>query len=77
MSEDISMLDDQFAEAERRVRAIVTENAGLRKQIGELEQELSRLRREVQELQHFHGKRMHVREKLERILQQLDDAGGT
>lgn len=76
MADRTGGIEEQFAEAEKRVRAVVAENAALRSQVGEMEQELARLRREVQDLQHFHGKRMHVREKIERILQQLDEAGG-
>lgn len=68
-------IEEQFAEAERRVRAVVAENAELRSRLAGLEGELARLRREVQDLQHFHGKRMHVREKIERILQQLEETG--
>lgn len=69
-------IEERFAEAEKRVRALVSENADLRRQMKELERELARLRIEARDLQHFHGKRMHVREKIERILSALEAAGG-
>ena len=68
-------IEERFAEAEKRVRALVSENTALRKQVGELERELAEVRREARDLSHFHGKRMHVREKIERILSALETAG--
>ncbi len=65
-------LEAKFAEIEKRVKTIVAENAGLRKRVGELEQELAGARRESQELENFHGKKMHIREKIERILHALE-----
>ncbi len=65
-------LENKFAEVEKRVKTIVEENAGLRKRIGELERELVRTRRESQEVENFHGKKMHIREKIERVLHALE-----
>ncbi len=68
-------LEDKFAEVEKRVKALVSENRDLATRVSELTQELSRARRESQELENFHGKKMHVREKIERVLQALEAAG--
>ncbi len=68
-------LENKFVEVEKRVKALVSENRDLAKRVSELEQELSRARRESQELETFHGKKMHVREKIERVLQALEAAG--
>ncbi len=68
-------LEDQFVEVERRVKSLVSENRDLAKRVSELTEELSRARRESQELENFLGTKMHIREKIERILQSLDIAG--
>ncbi len=68
-------IEERFAEVEKRVRALVSGNAALKRQVRELERELAEARREARDLQHFHGKRMHVREKIERILSALEAAG--
>ncbi len=68
-------LENKFLEVEKRVKALVSENRDLAKRVSELTQELSRARRESQELENFHGKKMHIREKLERVLQALEAAG--
>lgn len=68
-------LENKFAEVEKRVKALVSENRDLAKRVSELTQELSRTRRESQELENFHGKKMHVREKIERLLQALEAVG--
>ncbi len=68
-------LENKFEEVEKRVEALVLENRDLAKRVSELEQELSRARRESQELENFHGKKMHIREKIERVLQALEAAG--
>lgn len=67
-------LEEQFAEVERRVRALLAENARLADRARELERELAQLRHETRDLQNFHGKRMHVREKIERVLNALEAA---
>ena len=68
-------LENKFGEVEKRVKALVSENRDLAKRVSELEQELSRARRESQELENFHGKKMHIREKIERVLQALEATG--
>ena len=68
-------LENKFVEVEKRVKSLVSENRDLAKRVSELEQELSRARRESQELENFHGKKMHIREKIERVLQALEATG--
>ncbi len=68
-------IEEQFAEVEKRVRTLVSENSALSSRVRELEEELGRLRSESQDLQHLRGRRMHVREKIERVLAALEEAG--
>lgn len=65
-------LEAGFAEVEKRVKALNAENSALRGRVRELEQELAQARRESRDLEHFHGKRMHIKEKVERILNTLE-----
>ncbi len=67
-------IEEQFAEVEKRVRALVSENFALSRRVQEMEEELGRLRSESQDLQHLRGRRMHVREKIERVLAALEEA---
>lgn len=69
-------IEERFAEVEKRVRALVDENFALKRRVQEFEGELARLRSEAQDLQQFHGRRTHVREKIERALAALEGAGG-
>ena len=64
-----------FDVIEKRVKALVAENKGLKARLSELEVELVQAKREALELEHFQGRMLHVREKIERILQQLDAVG--
>ena len=68
-------LENKFEEVEKRVMVLISENRDLTKRVSELTQELSRARRESQELENFHGKKLHIREKIERVLQALEAAG--
>ena len=68
-------LQARFDVIEKRVKALVAENKGLKARLSELEAELVRAKREALELEHFQGRMLHVREKIERILQQLDAVG--
>ena len=68
-------LEEQFAEVEKRVKSLVSENRDLAKRVSELTQELSRARRDSQELESFLGKKMHIREKIERVLRALEASG--
>jgi predicted RNase H-like nuclease (RuvC/YqgF family) len=70
----LKSIEERFAEAEKRVRSLVSENTALKKRVREFEREIAQLRSEARDLQHFHGKRMHVREKIERILNALEAA---
>ena len=65
-------IEEKIAQVEKRVQALVAENKGLTGRVRELEHELAQARREAQELQNFHGKRMHIKEKIERILQSME-----
>jgi hypothetical protein len=66
---------EQFAEVEKRVTAVVRENAVLRRRVAELERELAQARAEASEFQNLQGKRIHIREKIERVLQSLEEIG--
>jgi cell division septum initiation protein DivIVA len=68
-------LENKFEEVEKRVKSLISENRDLTKRVSELTQELSQARRETQEFENFHGKKLHIREKIERILQALEAAG--
>ena len=68
-------LDKKFKEVEKRVEALVTENHALRSRIRELDQELAQARLEVRNTEHFHGKQLQIREKIERVLKTLDVLG--
>ena len=70
-------LETKFAEVEKRIGALVAENKVLMGRVRELEHELTHARREAQELQNLHGKKMHIREKVERILHSLETAEGS
>ncbi len=68
-------LESRFSEVEKRMRALIADNARLTSRITELEQELAGVRREALELQNLQGKSMHIREKIERILHSLETIG--
>lgn len=68
----VNDLEARFGVIEKRVKALREENSGLKARIGELEEELAQAKREARELEHFHGKKLHIREKIEKVLQQLD-----
>lgn len=62
----------KFREIEKRIQRIVTENSSLKKRVYDLEHELGQARREAQGVELFHGKKIHVREKIEKILKSLE-----
>lgn len=68
----VKRIEAAFGTVEQRVQALVTENRGLKKLVRELEGELAEARRSSQDLEHLHGRRMHIREKVERVLQSLE-----
>ena len=69
---DLNDLEARFAEVEKRVQALLRQNRALTKRIGELERELAQARREALATEHLHGKSMHIRDKVERILSALE-----
>ncbi len=68
-------LESRFSEVEKRMRALIADNARLKTRISELEQELSDVRREALEFQNLQGKSIHIREKIERVLHSLETIG--
>lgn len=68
-------LEKGFREVEKRVRALAGENRDLRRRISELEQELEGARRVARESEQFHGKKLHITEKLEQVLRALEAVG--
>jgi prefoldin subunit 5 len=74
-AEELKDLEDSFAIIEGRVKMLVTQNKDLKNRIRELDRELAQVRREVQHVEHFQGKKLHIREKIERILKTLDGLG--
>jgi cell division protein FtsB len=71
----VNNLATRFCVIEKRVTALVAENKGLKARLSELEEELVQVKREALELEHVHGRILRVREKIERVLQQLDTVG--
>ena len=68
-------LEERFAEVEKRVKTLVAENRTLKGRIRELEQELVDVRQEAQKFSNLHGKQLHIREKVERVLHSLETLG--
>ncbi len=68
-------LEERFAEIEKRVKILVTENRTLKERVRELEQDLVEVRKESLQLSNLHGKQLHIREKIERVLQSLESVG--
>ncbi|MGE5174720.1 MAG: hypothetical protein ACM3MD_12920 [Betaproteobacteria bacterium] len=68
-------LDDRFALIEDRVRALLAKNKNLSVRINELEQELAQAQRESRELERLHGKKLHIRQRIENILHALESIG--
>lgn len=65
-------LGARFAEVERRVRALVSENRELRGRLGEFEKELAQARQEAKEAQSLRTKTSRVQERLTRLLKTLE-----
>jgi chromosome segregation ATPase len=72
-NDELSAIEDRFAELEKRVGELVTRHKLLKSRIKELEQELAQARREAQQVEHFHGKKLHIKEKIEKILNSLEN----
>lgn len=65
-------LEERFAEIERRVKALVTENHSHKKRVQELEKELKRTHHDTQKSLQFHDKQRNLRERIEKILKDLE-----
>jgi len=65
-------LEERFAEVEKRVKALLSENRTLKVRIRELDQELVEVRRDAQKFNNLQGKQLHIREKIERVLHSLE-----
>ena len=65
-------IEAAFATVESRVQAMATENRELKERLRVLEEELARARHSARDLEHLHSRRLHIREKVERVLQSLD-----
>jgi septal ring factor EnvC (AmiA/AmiB activator) len=75
MGVPLKEIEAGFSEIEKRMRTLLADNAGLRKRVAELERELAQARAESGEFQNFHGKRLHIREKIENVLKSLESMG--
>lgn len=62
----------RFAEVEKRVRALATENSHLREQIRELEDRLGKADDSSREVESLRAKKEQVRNRLKRLLRVLD-----
>ena len=69
---DLKDLAESFAEIEKRVQALASENRALQKRIMGLEEELATARREAQQAVRVHGKQLQVRERIEQVLRSLE-----
>jgi chromosome segregation ATPase len=69
---ELKDIEDRFSEIEKRVNELVTQNRLLKNRVKELDQELAHVRREAQQVEHFHGKKLHIKEKIEKILNSLE-----
>jgi predicted RNase H-like nuclease (RuvC/YqgF family) len=65
-------LAERFAEIERRIKPISTENRALKKRVRELEKELNQARCDMQKSAQFNDKQVHLRERIETILRTLE-----
>jgi len=68
-------LEERFAEIERRVRPLVAENRSHKKRIRELEKELNQARCDVQKSAQFNDSKLHLRERIEKVLRALEAVG--
>ena len=68
----IKKFEAAFSTVEKRITALTAENRALKKRVRELEGEIDQARRSSQDLEHLHSRRMHIREKVERVLQSLE-----
>jgi predicted RNase H-like nuclease (RuvC/YqgF family) len=69
---DMSDLAEKFAEIEKRVKTLVAENRSHKKRVRELEKELGQTRHVAQKSVKVHDKQVHLRERIEKILRDLE-----
>lgn len=72
---DLKDLAESFAEIEKRVQSLASENRALKLRVSGLEGELAAARREAQEAVRVQGKQAHVRDRIEHVLRTLDALG--
>jgi len=70
----MSDLAEKFAEIERRVKTLVSENHSHKKRVRELEKELTQTRHVALKSVKVHDKQVHLRERIEKILKDLEGA---
>jgi len=68
----VKELGSRFAEVERRVRALVAENQGLRARVRELEDERGRLGEAARDSDALRANKSQVQERLKRLLRLLE-----
>jgi len=68
----VKELSSRFAEVERRVRALVTENQGLRARVRELEDERGRLGEAARDSDALRANKSQVQDRLKRLLRLLE-----
>ena len=69
----LNEIEEKFALLEKRVNMLVSQNKDLKVRIKELDRDLSQVRREARKLEGVQGEKLHIREKIERILKTLDN----
>ncbi len=72
----VSDIEKKFALVEERFRALLAENEKLRHRIGEIEAELEQTRLEAGDVEQFDDIKHSIRNKIERILRDLEVAEG-
>jgi cell division septum initiation protein DivIVA len=68
----MSDLADKFAEIEKRIKTLVDENRSHKKRVRELEKELGQTRHVAQKSVKVHDKQVQLRERVEKILKDLE-----
>jgi uncharacterized protein YlxW (UPF0749 family) len=68
----VKELGSRFAEVERRVRALVAENQGLRERVRELEEERGTLGEAARDSEALRASKTQVQDRLKRLLRLLE-----
>lgn len=71
----MSDLAEKFAEIERRIKKLVDESHAHKKRVRELEKELGQTRHVAQKSVKVHDKQVQLRERIEKILKNLEAVG--